>query len=140
MHYREVESTREFVCSLERGRDWRTQIEEFAAEEGVDAGFFLGLGAVENAEIFFYDQHREEYDAVTFPEPLEVASCVGNVALLDGDRFAHTHAVCSRPDGEAVAGHLNSATTFAGELYLRAFEEPIERERDDDTDLDLFAL
>ncbi|ACV46895.1 MULTISPECIES: PPC domain-containing DNA-binding protein [Halomicrobium] len=140
MDYREVETTREYVCRLETGRDWRAQIEDFADEQGIDAAFFQGLGAVEDAEIYFYDQERQEYDAVTFPEPLEVAACVGNVSLLDGEPFAHTHAVLSRPDGSALAGHLNSATVFAGELHVRAFDAELAREHDETTDLDLWGL
>ena len=140
MDYREVDPTREFVCTLDHGGDWRAQLEAFAAEEGIDAAFFTGLGAVQDAEILFYDQEEMEYDSVVFPEPLEVAGCVGNVSLLDGEPFAHTHAVLSRPDGEAVAGHLNSATVWAGEVHLRAFEDSLVREHDEATDLDLWEL
>ncbi|WP_324755855.1 PPC domain-containing DNA-binding protein [Haloarcula sp. GH36] len=140
MDYREVDSTSEYVCRLDHGADWREEIESFADERAIDAGFFYGLGAVEDAEIWFYDQQRQEYDAVTFPEPLEMAACMGNISHLDGERFAHTHAVLSRPDGEAVAGHLNSATVFAGELYVRAFDTHLERAHDEPTDLDLWEL
>ena len=140
MDYRTVEATREFVCTLDHGGDWRAQIEEFAAAEGIEAAFFTGLGAVEDAEIMFYDQNDREYDSVVFPEPLEVASCVGNISLLADEPFAHTHAVLSRPDGEAIAGHLNSATVWAGELHVRAFDEALEREHDEPTDLDLWEL
>ena len=138
MDYRAVETDAEFVCRLDHGRDWRGQIERFADDEGIDAAFFYGLGAVRDAEIWFYDQQRGEYDAVAFTEPLEMAACVGNISHLNGERFAHTHAVLSRPDGEAIAGHLNSATVFAGELYVRAFETRLERARDEQTDLDLW--
>ncbi|WP_225332685.1 PPC domain-containing DNA-binding protein [Halomicrobium urmianum] len=140
MDYREVEATREFVCRLEHGRDWRAQIEEFAADEGIDAAFFRGLGAVQDAEVYFYDQDTQEYEGVTFNEPLEVAAAVGNISLLEGEPFAHTHAVLSRRDGEALAGHLNAATTFAGELHVQAFDETLEREHDETTDLDLWGL
>ena len=140
MDYREVETTREYVCRLDHGRDWRTQIEAFADEQAIDAAFFQGLGAVEDAEMFFYDQERQEYDAVTFPEPLEVAACIGNVSHLDGERFAHTHAVLSRPDGAALAGHLNSAIVFAGELHIREFDTKLQRQYDEATELDLWGL
>ncbi|MDG5778630.1 PPC domain-containing DNA-binding protein [Haloarculaceae archaeon H-GB2-1] len=140
MHYREVEGDREFVARLSHGEDWRGQIESFAADEGVESAFFFGLGAVSDAELFFYDQDRQEYESVTFPEPLEMAACVGNVSTLDGAPFAHTHAVLSRADGSTVAGHLNSATTFAGELYVRTFETDLVREHDATTDLDLWEL
>ncbi|QSG13409.1 putative DNA-binding protein with PD1-like DNA-binding motif [Halapricum desulfuricans] len=140
MDYREVDGTREFVARLAHGEDWRGQIEDFARAEGIEAAFFVGLGAVQNAELWYYDQDDQEYDPMEFDEPLEVASCVGNVSLLEGEPFAHTHAVLSRRDGSTVAGHLDSATVFAGELYVRAFEQSLERVHDEPTDLDLWPL
>ena len=138
MHYREVTTEQEFLCRLETGGDWRAQLETLAAEEELDAAWFTGLGAVQDAEVWFYDQDTREYDAVTFDEPLEVAACVGNVAELDDEPFAHTHAVLSRPSGSALAGHLNAGTVWAGEVYVRAFDRPLVREHDDQTDLDLW--
>ena len=138
MHYREVSASKEFLARLETGMDWREEIEELADVEGVGAAWFNAMGAVQDAEIWFYDQDDQEYRSVEFDEPLEVAACVGNVSLLDGDRFAHTHAVLSRESGQALAGHLNAGTVFAGEVWMRAFDEPLEREHDEATDLDLW--
>ncbi|WP_435334283.1 PPC domain-containing DNA-binding protein [Haloarchaeobius sp. TZWWS8] len=138
MHYREVATAREFVVRLETGGDWREQVESLAAEEGMEAAWFTGLGAVQDAEVWFYDQDRKEYDAAVFDEPLEVAACVGNVSDLNGEPFAHTHAVLSRPSGQALAGHLDAGTVWAGELYVREFEESLVREHDETTDLDLW--
>ncbi|MFC7097371.1 PPC domain-containing DNA-binding protein [Halobaculum marinum] len=138
MNYREVEVAGEYMASLDNGADWREEIESLANEVEADAAWFNAMGAVQDAEVWFYDQDDQEYQSVTFDEPLEVAACVGNVALLDGERFAHTHAVLSRRSGQALAGHLDGGTVFAGEVYLRAFEEPLEREHDAVTDLDLW--
>ncbi|MFH5800151.1 PPC domain-containing DNA-binding protein [Haladaptatus sp. CMAA 1911] len=138
MDYREVAGEREFVARLGHGADWREEIESLADDEDVDAAWFIAMGAVQDAEVWFYDQDETEYREVRFDEPLEVASCVGNIALLDGERFAHTHAVLSRRSGQSLAGHLDSATVFAGELYMRTFEESLVREHDDSTDLDLW--
>ena len=138
MNYREVTVTGEYVARLDTGADWRAEIESLASEVDANAGWFTALGSVEDAELWFYDQDDAEYRSVTFDEPLEVAACVGNVSRLDGELFAHTHAVCSRPSGQAIAGHLDSATVFAGECYFRAFEQPLTREYDDATGLDLW--
>ncbi|WP_254807751.1 PPC domain-containing DNA-binding protein [Natronosalvus amylolyticus] len=138
MNYRAVESTGEYVARLETGADWREELEALATAVEADAAWFSALGAVQDAEVWFYDQETLEYEPVTFDEPLEVASCVGNVSLLDGERFAHTHAVLSRRDGTSLAGHLNAATVFAGEVYMRTFEESLERAHDETTDLDLW--
>ena len=140
MDYRQVEGGREFVARLEHGRDWRGQIEDFADAEGIDAAFFLGLGAVQDARLMFYDQDTQEYDPIEFDEPFEVVPAVGNVSWLDGERFAHTHVALSREDGTTVAGHLDAATTFAGELWVREFDAHLEREHDPVTDLDLWPL
>jgi len=138
MNYREVSGDREFVARLGHGEDWRAEIESFADEKDVDAAWFLAMGAVQDATVWFYDQTELEYTEVEFDEPLEVATCVGNVGWLDGERFAHTHAVLSRRSGQTLAGHLDSATVFACELYVRTFEEELTRERDEPTDLDLW--
>ncbi|QZA89428.1 DNA-binding protein [Salinarchaeum sp. IM2453] len=138
MDYREVTTTAEYLGRFETGEDWRQQIESFAGEVDADAAWFMAMGAVQDAELWFYDQDDKEYYPVEFDEPLEVASCTGNISWLDGDRFAHTHAVLSREDGSTVAGHLNAGTTFAGELYLRVFDTELNREFDDVTELDLW--
>jgi len=138
MNYREVSVTGEYMGRLETGADWRAEIESLAADADAEAGWFSALGSVEDAEIWFYDQDDKEYQSVTFDEPLEVAACVGNVSRLDGELFAHTHAVLSRRNGQALAGHLNAGTVFAGECYFRAFEQPLVRERDEQTELDLW--
>jgi predicted DNA-binding protein with PD1-like motif len=140
MNYLEVEGGREFVARLDHGGDWRAQIEAFAADEDVTSAFFFGLGAVQDAEILFYDQSDKEYYPVEFDEPLEMAACMGNVSDLNGEPFAHTHAVLSRDDGSTVAGHLNTATVFAGELYVRTFDAELERAHDEPTELDLWPL
>ncbi|XVH32757.1 PPC domain-containing DNA-binding protein [Haloferacaceae archaeon DSL9] len=138
MNYREVTVSGEYMARLETGADWREEIETLAREVDAEAGWFNAMGAVQDAEVWFYDQDDKEYRSVSFDEPLEVAACVGNIALLEGDVFAHTHAVLSRRSGQSLAGHLNAGTVFAGEVYLRAFEEPLVREHDEATDLDLW--
>jgi predicted DNA-binding protein with PD1-like motif len=140
MDYLEVEGAREYVARLENGVGWRSQIEEFADEEGIDAAFFVGLGAVQDATLLFYDQDEQEYYDIEFDEPFEVVPAVGNISWLYDERFAHTHMTLSREDGSVVAGHLDEATTFAGELYVREFETELNREHDEVTDLDLWPL
>ena len=136
MNARECSVRNEYLASLERGADWRDEIEEFAARKDVGAAWVSGTGSVDDAEVWFYDRDDREYRSVAFDEPLEVASAQGTVTLLDGEPFAHLHAVLSRPSGQALAGYLESATVFSGEVYVRTFEEPIERTYDERTELD----
>jgi Predicted DNA-binding protein with PD1-like DNA-binding motif len=138
MHVRELSPSREFFLRLETGQDWRGEIEAFAEVDNFDAAWFHAMGAVQDAELLFYDQDEKSYESIFFDEPLEMAACVGNIGFLDDERFAHTHAVLSRETGGTLAGHLNSATVFAGEAHLRAFETPLVRSFDETTELDLW--
>ena len=141
MDYRRVSGGREYVARLAHGRDWRGQIEAFADAEGIDAAFFVGLGAVQDATLWFYDQTAQAYESMTFEEPFEVTGAVGNISHPEErERFAHTHVTLTRPDGSAIGGHLDAATTFAGELYVREFDGRLERAHDETTDLDLWPL
>lgn len=138
MHTREVSTNRGLVLRLSTGEDWRHQIERAAREHDVDAGWFTGLGAVRSAELWYYDQDAGSYEPFTVDRHMEVAACVGNISHLDDSVFAHTHAVLSDPDGGCVAGHLEAAETFAGEVFIQAFETPMSRQHDPTTDLDLW--
>ncbi len=140
MHVREVSLERSFVVRLASGADWRGQLEELAASEGIDAGWFIGLGAVRSAELWYYNQSVGQYEPFAVDEPMEVAACLGNISMLDGEPFAHTHAVLSDPEGSSVAGHLNEAEVFAGEVFVVGFDRPLERRYDPVTDLDLWAI
>jgi len=140
MDVREVTDDRAFLMRLEQGGDWREQIEALAQREGVASGWFNGIGAVRGAELWYYDQVAGQYEPFLVDEPMEMASCLGNISLLDGEYFAHTHAVLSDPAGRTVSGHLNEAEVFAGEVFIRAFERPLERRHDAQTDLDLWDI
>ena len=138
MEYRTITTAEEYVGRLDTGADWRDEIESLARREDVRAGWFTALGALQDAELWYYDQDEQEYQSLSFDEPLEVASCVGNVSRLDSDVFAHTHAVLSRESGETLAGHLDQGTVFAGEVYFRAFDVELVRTANEQTGLDLW--
>lgn len=138
MEYRATTTTQEYIARLETGADWREEIESLAHDEDITAAWFTGLGSVQDAEVWYYDQTDQDYRSVFLDEPLEIAACVGNIASLGGDPFAHTHAVLSRESGEALAGHLNAGTVFAGECYVRALDDELVRTPHEHTGLDLW--
>lgn len=138
MYHREVSGGRDFLARLETGADWNAEIEALAEEERIDAGWFTALGAVQDATVAFYDQTDFEYRTVEYEEPLAVAACLGSVAREGGDRVVRSHAVLSRRSGQTLSGRLASATVFEGELHLRAFAEPLEREHNEPTDMALW--
>ncbi|QGX95608.1 DUF296 domain-containing protein [Haloplanus rallus] len=123
MDVRELAVSAEYRVAVEAGDDWRGAIEAVAADEGVAAAWFTGVGTVRDADVWYYDPDAEEHRAVRFDEPLTVAACTGGVSTgEDGEPSARPYAVLTRPTGQAVGGYLNAAEAVTGRLYLRAFE------------------
>ncbi|MFB6095292.1 MAG: PPC domain-containing DNA-binding protein [Halodesulfurarchaeum sp.] len=128
MEYQEVSVGRTVLGTLELGTEWGSELVALAETAGVESGWYWGRGAVEDAELDIYDQDEFTFESVSFPEPLQVPIAVGTVSVDDGEPVVETSAVLARPSGQALAGVLERATVFTGEVLLRAFEEPIERE------------
>jgi hypothetical protein len=82
------------------------------------------IGALDQAEIGYYDQLIHSYQGIQINEPVELASCSGNISLLGGRPYAHVHAVLSGMKGKVWAGHLTSGRIFAAELYVQELVGP----------------
>jgi uncharacterized protein len=118
---------------LEAGDDIVAEITEFVTEHAIEAAWISYLGAVRRASLRYYDQNALEYQDFTIDEHLEVLSGVGNVSMLDGRPFVHTHAVFSDGEGRAFGGHLNTGCevwslevrveVLAGDAPVRQFDE-----------------
>ena len=129
------------LVRLNTGEDVLQAITDYAAEAGIEAAWMTYLGAVSQASLRYYDQDQRVYQDLEIDEHLEVLSGVGNVSLLDGDPFVHTHAAFADASGNAVGGHLNFGTTvWALEVRIQElFGEALVREPDDCTSLSLWG-
>lgn len=118
---------------LEAGDDVVEEITRFVTEHRIEAAWIGYLGAVRKASLRYYDQDALEYIDFTIDEHLEVLSGMGNVSLLDGKPFVHTHAVFSDREGKAFGGHLNAGCEvwslevrieeLVGDAPVRQFDE-----------------
>jgi len=71
----------------------------------VKAGIFIAIGSLKDAVLGYYKEG--EYKLIRLDGPLEIASCMGNVAVDEkGEAIIHTHAVVCNEKGEAFGGHL----------------------------------
>jgi predicted DNA-binding protein with PD1-like motif len=129
------------VVRLNTGEDLLDGITGFAVEAGITAAWLTYLGAVSRAALRYYDQDERVYVDFDVDEHLEVLSGVGNVSLLDGKPFVHTHAAFADEDGKAWGGHLNSGTTvWALEIRIQELiGDALVREPDDCTSLSLWG-
>ena len=129
------------LVRLNTGEDLLDGITTFVGEAGIEAAWLSYLGAVTRASLRYYDQNERIYRDFEIERHLEVLSGVGNISLLDGVPFVHTHAAFADPDGDAVGGHLNSGTTvWALEIHIQELRgEPLVRRPDDCTALSLWG-
>ncbi len=141
MIIREAGFGKAFVCRMEFESDFLASLEEFAKEHKIGAAFFVALGAVKKAAFAYYEQASKKYVEEVVDEPMELLSCVGNFATLEGNVVVHAHAVFSDRFGKLLGGHLLKGTTvFAGEaLIFELSGVNLVRSYDDLTGLNLYT-
>jgi predicted DNA-binding protein with PD1-like motif len=80
-------------------------IKKTAQENNVKAGVFILIGALKHAVLGCYKEG--EYVFTRLSGHMEVASCMGNIAVDEKDEILiHAHIVVSNEKGEASGGHL----------------------------------
>ena len=137
----EYKASKELIVRLKHDADLIQSITELAKNKGVEAGSFTAIGALKRARLGYYDQKNHEYREMEIDSPHEIASCIGNVSLKDGEPFIHAHVVLADEMGNTKAGHLSEGTVFAAEVHLRQLEGPrLERKYDEVTGLSLWNM
>jgi len=137
----EYDASKELIVRLKHDADVVQSITELAKNKGIEAGSFTAIGALKRAKLGYYDQKNHEYREMKIDSPHEMASCVGNVSLKDGEPFIHAHVVLADETGNTKAGHLFEGIVFAAEVHLRQLEGPkLERKYDELTGLSLWNM
>lgn len=137
----EYSASKELIVRLEHDADLVQTMTELARSRGIEAGSFTAIGALKRARLGYYDQKNHEYRELKIDSPHEMASCLGNVSLKDGEPFIHAHVVLADETGNTKAGHLLEGVVFAAEVHLRQLEGPrLERKYDEVTGLSLWNM
>ncbi len=126
-----------FVGRLSYDDDLSQAVERFCQESGIVAALFGAVGAVKRAALGYYKQSEKAYVTLHLDEPLEIASCSGNISLRDGKPFLHAHISFSDVSGQTRSGHLMPGTkVFACEFTIQEVLGPqLIREYDELTGL-----
>ena len=137
----EYDANKELMVRLKHDADLIQSIAELARSRGIEAGSFTAIGALKSARLGYYDQKNHDYREIKIDSPHEMASCVGNVSLSDGEPFVHAHVVLADEKGSTKAGHLLQGIVFAAEVHLRQLKGPrLERKHDEVTGLWLWEV
>jgi uncharacterized protein len=130
-----------WVLVVDRGEEIIASLAAFLEEKGIRGGFVLGIGAIRNIQLGFFDAERKEYARRTFEESMELGSFFGVISCSDGKPSVHAHVSVSGPELIAFTGHLFRAEAAVSvELVLTDFEDEIPRQPDKDTGLKLIRF
>ena len=140
MLWREFDLQRVYLWRLPYGADLLAALTDFAASRGITSGSVTTIGAASEAVLGFYDQTAKKYREHHVRKPMEIASCVGNISMLDGKPVVHAHLVLSDEKGAAMGGHLMPGTrVFSCEaMVTRLVGIPMRRGHDEVTGLPLW--
>ena len=140
MESRVLNEQKKHFIKVARGERVVETLTTFCEERSITHASFTAIGAVEQTSMGYYDLKTHTYKFSDYPDVMEVVSMIGNVALVDGKPFLHVHAVFTDTNNQALGGHVQE-TVVAGtlEVFLSVYNEPMERQLDDDTGLKLLA-
>lgn len=100
---------KEYAVILDRGDEAISRLRVFAQEHSVTSGHFTAIGMFQSAILGSFSIAQKTYEKIPITSSVEVASMIGDIALLNGKPVIHSHAVVGFPDGTTRAGHLLEA-------------------------------
>lgn len=118
------------MIRLEQGEDLYEGVSRGVSDLGIEAGTVQVIGGLTHAKFAYYNQGTKEYEEHELPGGSEIASCIGNISIKEGEPFLHAHLVVSGSDGRALGGHLlPGSKVFLAEVYIRALggEAPVRK-------------
>lgn len=141
MQTKHVSGNRYFLV-FDKGDEIVDSIRRFATEKQIRGGRFAGIGAVERATIAWWSWETKEYENRELDEQCEIASLIGDIAILDGQPKIHAHVVLGRRrNNEAVAGHLvRGVVRPTLEIDLVVYDADLVRKNDAETRLPLLSI
>jgi hypothetical protein len=124
------------------GEDLAEAIKKRVEESGIKTGVFFLIGSLKEVTLGYYKEGR--YMLIRFDGPLEIASCIGNIAVDErGEAMIHAHVTVANEKGEAFGGHLMKDSHVGATAELVIIEGAgvnLQRIFDEKTKLKLWRL
>jgi predicted DNA-binding protein with PD1-like motif len=117
------------VARLDKGERLLNSLITLVNEYQIKSGVVGVIGALQPAEIMYYQLGNKEYKSIMINESVELISATGTVTMLGSDPFVHLHIVVGRQDGTTMGGHCGPASTIniTGEVTIIETRDPIYR-------------
>jgi len=129
---------------LEKGDDILESIISYCKDNAVSSGAVLGIGAVSNPSLGYFDLEKKIYLQNDYDFNAEILNCSGNIAknAETGDYMAHLHMLVGDQKGNTFGGHLlpGNKITVTGEFVIFETETTLTRALDDEFKLLLLNI
>ena len=103
MNFKKIKDT--YFIKLERGEKIIESLKNFCKKK-VRCGYFIGIGALDEAELAHYLVEIKKYTSKIFKQPLEITNLTGNITTMDKEVYLHCHITLSDEEMKVIAGHL----------------------------------
>lgn len=141
MSYTYQKRDKNFLIRLNRGGEIIASLISFCQKEKIEAGFLVGIGAVDQATLAHYSVENKKYSEKEFNQPLELASLSGTIAILDNKPSIHAHAVLANNSFSTISGHLvKGRISGTGEILVVPLGKEIKKRLDQETGLNILDL
>lgn len=123
------------IARCDNGEDLFESLTKLVKEYYVVSGHFQVIGALERGRVGIYENGK--YEWVEHTGALEISSCVGNVAVKEGQPLIHCHAVLNDHQGNSIAGHLAEGCIVGptAEIHITVHDGEVTRMLDETTGL-----
>lgn len=118
-----------YLLVLKRGQPLIASLTAFMEKEKLPGASVSGIGAVQQAEVAYYDVQTEKYKYKKFEPSMEVLSLTGNLGYFENKPIVHTHIALAGPDYTVHGGHVKEAVvSLILEIFITPTTKPITRE------------
>ena len=95
-----------YMLIFSTGDEVVSGLTEFAQKYGVKSAHYTAIGDASSAKVGWYDASRKMFKVISIPEPSEITSLIGDIAIFNGKPVAHSHVNVATSDGISHGGHL----------------------------------
>lgn len=113
-----------WVVRFEKDELLVAEFTKLVKQEQLGGAWVLGLGAVQWAELGFYNLTSKAYQWKRFDQLMELTSLQGNVAWEGDEPVLHLHGTFAGADMQAFGGHIKEMQVAGTcELFLHRWQK-----------------
>lgn len=129
MHF--ADYSRGFVLKFDVGEKFHQTLLSFFKQKRFASGFYQGIGALKEVELGFFNTKKNNYIHKCLEGEFELITAMGNISLVEGEPFAHTHVCLGDKNYRSYSGHLFEATiAVTAEIFLIPIDIAMIRKED----------